>query len=297
MNKNYIPKCFLCVNKDDEKRMVHSTKMKGKCFVKKEHNDTHTEVIKEIDLRMIHEEGKRQFANMSEQFKEHYYTKHLSVPKMQNMMNYLIGLRNGKITKQQLEHCEYWDVFPCSNQMKFTSVFYDPTTDEIYRIDQPLIKCQECDVTWKAKNLIPCVDSIKILCKTCKLCRKIFKIRGYLNVNNEKVTYQSKPERAFLDWCEDHDIVARNGPQLPYTFGDKQKTYHVDFEIPEIGYMIEVKDDHCWHKEQVKSGKWAAKMQGVHKAIDDGLYKKYLLLTPQTKSNCLKEILSRISKI
>ena len=47
-------------------------------------------------------------------------------------------------------------------------------------------------------------------------------------------------------------------------FFDKIIKYIVDFYIPCINTLIELKDDHCWHLEQIKNGIWKAKMDKVN---------------------------------
>jgi hypothetical protein len=71
--------------------------------------------------------------------------------------------------------------------------------------------------------------------------------------------WQSIPERRFIDWCEEHNINISNGPKIPYTFNNNEHIYRVDFELPDLKQLIEIKDNHCWHKEQVKSGKFESK--------------------------------------
>jgi len=35
--------------------------------------------------------------------------------------------------------------------------------------------------------------------------------------------------------------------------------YHVDFYIPDKKLLIEIKDNHIWHKREIDSGKWHMK--------------------------------------
>lgn len=43
----------------------------------------------------------------------------------------------------------------------------------------------------------------------------------------------------------------------------KIKTYRVDFEIPKLNWLVEIKDDHIWHKNQIKSGLWSEKEKNI----------------------------------
>ena len=44
------------------------------------------------------------------------------------------------------------------------------------------------------------------------------------------------------------------------------------FAIPKLKLLIEIKDNHIWHKEQVQSGKWEEKVNGVEKFLQNNSY-------------------------
>ena len=50
-----------------------------------------------------------------------------------------------------------------------------------------------------------------------------------------------------------------NGPKVKYFFDGKERTYSIDFELPKQHKLIEIKDNHIWHKKQVESGRWQKK--------------------------------------
>ena len=62
----------------------------------------------------------------------------------------------------------------------------------------------------------------------------------------------------------------------------KIHTYKIDFAIPKLKLLIEIKDNHIWHKEQVQSGKWDEKVNGVEKFLQNNstygnvIYEKYI---------------------
>ena len=292
LNSRNPAMCYTCRNLDETKRNEHSKWMTGK-DIRKYHPNTCCKVT----IEEIHQQAVNAFDTLSELERSNYYKTHLSQKQMAKVLPHVLSLHNGNITSERLRRSQYWDIYPTNNQMRFSPVFYDPECNEIIRILQPVMKCEQCDVPWRCKNMKPFVSSERILCPTCKLCRRTFKIRNTLNQNGDKVMYQSKPELAFIEWCRQHNILVVNGPNVPYVFQDKVRTYRVDFYLPDIQYLVEVKDDHCWHKSQVESGQWDCKVNAVAHCIQQGYYNKYLLLTPKTKKNCLQEILARISKI
>jgi hypothetical protein len=114
-------------------------------------------------------------------------------------------------------------------------------------------------------------------------------IRHTKNIINEKILYQSKLELKFIDWCNTNQLIIKNGPSLKYNFNGKDRIYKVDFRLNNV--LIETKDDHIWHQNDLKSGKWAAKIAAVENEIkNNNLYKKYYVLKPQNWNELIKKI-------
>jgi hypothetical protein len=100
--------------------------------------------------------------------------------------------------------------------------------------------------------------------------------------------YQSKLEMKFINLCESLNIVINNGPNIKYNFENKERIYRVDFILKDL--LIEIKDDHIWHKNELESGKFNAKMNAVKKYITDNNLKKYYLINPNNWNQITKEI-------
>jgi len=63
---------------------------------------------------------------------------------------------------------------------------------------------------------------------------------------------------------------------------NKNCTYKVDFAIPKIKTLIEIKDNHIWHREQVSSGKWGEKIKGVDNyIITSSMYSNFKVIFPK----------------
>jgi hypothetical protein len=103
------------------------------------------------------------------------------------------------------------------------------------------------------------------------------------NINNKIIMYQSKLELKFIEWCNSNNIIVNNGPSVEYIFNEKMHKYRVDFQINEL--LIEIKDFHIWHKNQVLSGKWDAKMEAIKK-----MGVKYYFITPNNWNVILNEL-------
>jgi hypothetical protein len=60
--------------------------------------------------------------------------------------------------------------------------------------------------------------------------------------------------------------------------------------------LIEIKDNHIWYRNDIKSGKHEAKLSAVRAAIEKGDYKEYYLITPDIWVNTLKTIKARLAE-
>ena len=99
-------------------------------------------------------------------------------------------------------------------------------------------------------------DIVEVTSKTCDL-RNLQKTRELL--------LDTKPDVVI-------DAAAKVGGILA------NSTEPVDFMIN--NYLIEIKDNHIWHKNDIKSGKWQAKELAVNILVKNGEYKDFLFITP-----------------
>ena len=139
---------------------------------------------------------------------------------------------------------------------------YDKNKDLLLPFKNITYKCENCDKPFLSNTSRlpkPKLNNYKILCRECSLCNKIFKIRNILNICNNKIVYQSKQELDLINFCNKNNILIENVPKLKYYFENKTRTYSVDFFIPSLKILIELKDYHIWHKNEVIYGKWACK--------------------------------------
>ena len=233
-----------------------------------------------LSLREQKTESDVLFDEYDDDFKDTYYSYHLTDEDYKRVSKNIISLQNGKY---KIEDLEYWAVFKTNNQMLFSSVFYDKANDLIIKANQPILRCENCGNDWRAKTLEKFKNCHKILCSSCTLCNKTFKIRTTKNCVNDSILYQSKLELNFINWCNNNSIIVKNGPTIPYVFQGIERKYKVDFRINDL--LIEIKDNH-----DIKSGKNDAKINAVKEAIEKGIYKEYYLITPDVWVNTLKTI-------
>lgn len=149
--------------------------------------------------------------------------------------------------------------------------------------------------TWRAKSIEGFKNDYKILCKDCKLCNRTFKLRPIQNSAKETIMYQSKLEKKFVEWCNDRNIVVHNGPSIPYVFNDKSRTYRVDYQIADV--IIEIKDFHIWHRNQIESGLWQTKLDAVNQYISENTnINKYFFITPGNWNQMCKELVGYLER-
>jgi hypothetical protein len=264
---------------------------KSRCFQCNVTSLNHNSSTSIKSYQELYEMSKQEFECYPDQYKNSYMLSHLSENDYDRIKSKIISFGNGKYTN--LEEYEYWSIYKVNNQMKFSYVLYDRINDTIFKPHQPIMKCDNCEKTWRCKSLETFKNCYKILCPDCKLCNRTFKIRPIKNNNNEIIMYQSKLELKFIEWCASNNITVRNGPNIDYVYNNKKHNYRVDFEIECSGgaILIEIKDFHIWHKNQVESRLWNEKMIAVDKYImEETKYRKYYFITPNNWKQKLKEL-------
>jgi hypothetical protein len=276
---NISVRCDDCKNSEEKKRENQSLMMKNNKIAT---SSNEKEIIKKeleiiIDFIKNKEISLKLFNDQDDNFKNAYFLKHLTHTEFEKISKNLISLENGKYTDKST--FEFWPVYMSNNQMLFSSVLYDKINKTIFRPNQPILKCDNCDNNWRAKSLNKFKNDIKIYCKDCSLVSKTFNLKPFKNINNEKILYQSKLELKFIKFCNDNNIKVNNGPSIKYIFNDKERTYKVDFQIDEN--LIEIKDEHIWHKNEISSGKWVAKENAAKKYIEDNKLKEFIFITPK----------------
>jgi len=226
------------------------------------------------------------FNKMDEEYKSKYFAFHLTQEDYARLLPRIQSFQNGKIT--DFANIEYWPVYNSLNQMNFTHIMYNRQTQTVFKPHQPILKCDNCQSTWRAKSLEVYKNHLQVNCRTCSLTNTIFRIRTTNNNLNELITYQSKLELKFIKWCNTNGITVRNGPVLPYEFNGKQSSYRVDFMVGRI--LVEIKDNHIWHKNQLANGKWQAKESKASSEVALGHYDDFMLIDPKNWLASLKTL-------
>lgn len=278
LNKQNNGTCKYCRNKNDKKRAEQSKYMK---------NRYKNNVIRKEKICIG-----RTFDDMSKSFKDKYTQKHLSETEFNAIKNKIITINGVKI---HWDKCVYVFARKVNNQTAFNPYLYNTVTKSYIKPIYILWKCEVCDNNFTNRDLYVQKKSKKILCRECKMCNKVFKIKETHNIHNTKILWQSKLELQFITWCNAQNIVIENGPVLSYYFDKKNRRYKLDFQLPDIGMLIEIKDNHCWHKQQVKNGKWNAKETVANQFVKNSdIYDSFDLVFPKDFKYIKDKIIDKI---
>lgn len=241
----------------------------------------------------FHQKSLEEFEKCNDVYKASYLLSHLTEEDFERIRSKIISFGNGKYT--DFDNYEFWSIYRVANQMRYSSVIYDKKNDCIFKMDQPIVKCDNCLKPWRAKTLEGFKNDYKILCKDCKLCNRTFKLRPIENISSETIMYQSKLEKKFVEWCNEKGLLVRNGPSIPYVFEEKSRVYRVDFQIADV--IIEIKDFHIWHRNQIESGLWQTKIDAVNNYISEHAnIEKYFFITPGNWNQMIKELVGYLGK-
>lgn len=268
--------CRFCKEQVEEKRKKQSQ------YITKSFKDFNKIISTKIKKNKISnndliEISNKNFENESENFKNVYFSKHLTKNEYENMKSHIYsvnGVRN-------IENLSYYEHIKNNNQMKYSSYLYDNTNNIFINMNNIKYTCENCDEIFNTtRKPIERIGNYKCLCKRCSFSNRTFKIKQTINCINDKILYQSNPELKLINFCNKMNIIIKNGPKVKYFFNNKTRTYFIDYYIPNKKIIIEIKDNHIWHKNQIDSGQWKIKEETAKKyAKDNGL--KYKLIFTQ----------------
>ena len=225
-----------------------------------------------------------QFNNLDDDFKDNYFKSHLTDIEYDRLKKNMKSFNN----HTDINNYEYWPIYKADNQMIFTSVIYDKVNNTIFKPHQPIIICDDCGNESKETDIVKFKNNVNIICKDCS-CTKVAKMKIIKNINKEVILYQSKLELKFITWCNNNGIILYNGPKVEYVFNEKSRIYRVDFRINNI--LIEIKDNHIWHQNDVKSGKWLSKENAVKKLVKNNIYEDFYFINPSNWDSMVKKLI------
>lgn len=292
-----ITMCNTCKNQDASKiqqqasiMKKHASKIrKGECLSACRSSKPSVNCIKsklEADICL--------FMSMDEEFKDQYFRRHLDSEEFNRIKEKIISFQNEKFVWS--DNFEYFPSVSVANQSRFCPYFYDKQRDVIEKPIYIKFRCDGCHTHFVNKDLHTQKNKYKIFCQDCGFCNNTLKIRHTKNAKGNIICYQSKYELKFIQFCNDHGINIGNGPRLQYCMNGKELIYKVDFYIDSLKLLIELKDNHHWHKKQVESGKWKAK-EDVAKQYAFEKNLRYVVIFPYNYVKFCKDVLSMLEKV
>lgn len=287
-----ITGCDACKNREMTKCNTHREFMKQNAtallsgsYIKEETVKVKTFTVnKHLDKSLVDWEQE------DEDFKEKYFMYHLTQSDFERFRTKIVSINNDKF--RNISEWDYFPTYRIYNQSRYTPMLVHKTDKTIEKPLYLKFKCDNCDDIFIHRDMEIIKNQYKLLCKNCSFTNKIFCLRKYTCKNGTTLMWQSIPERRFIDWCEDHHIIIKNGPNIEYTFNGHAHIYRVDFELPQYNILIEMKDNHCWHKQQVESGKFGAKETAANEWCTKHNY-TYHVVFPKTLQKMKDSILEK----
>lgn len=281
---NKIFKCNKCKEQDETKKTNHSQTLQliklGEIKTKKSISLLKPEST--ILQKIV--ESEQQFQMMDDVFKDAYFKKHLTFEEFELLRPKIVSFGNYKFS---IENFRYIPAFNCSNGTLYAPRVFDSNTDLLEKIDYIEYKCDSCQNNFINRDLYIQKGRFNVFCRECLFVRDIFKLRITKNCIDDNILYQSLLELKFIKACNELNIPIYNGPVIPYTWNDSPRRYRVDFMIPELHILIEIKDDHIWHNQQIENGKWDAKVAAAKSFLDQVQFKEYIIIFPKTFNHYL----------
>lgn len=296
INKN-IRNCKICKEHEQVKKSNHSAILKNYYYNIKNDIQLKQDKIK-VKLLDKLDNDKRAFDSYDTEFKENYFRRNMDIQEFEYIRKKIISIQNKKF--YMTSDFIYYPCVSISNQTRFLPYLYSKINNNIEKIVNIEFKCENCGNLFISKDLHSHKNRIKALCKDCNLTNNIYKIRTFKNLSNETICYQSKFELKFIRYCNENKIFLINGPKILYNMANsnKQHSYRVDFAIPKLKLLIEIKDNHIWHRDQINSGKWDQKLAGVNIFLENKheyknvIYEKYIIIFPKNYVSECKNIIN-----
>lgn len=197
------------------------------------------------------------FDSENEYFKQDYFRRNLTEEEFNDIKDLIYSV-NGIVVKGK--KVDFLIAEPCHNSKKYS---------QCIKVDGKIIKLKDINlICGKCGNIFHITRQLKehykngkFYCKSCIFTNFTFSTKKH----EIGVTYQSNEELKFINLCLEHGIRIENGFKIPYFFNGKLHIYNTDFFLPDLKLIIEIKDNHIWHKKQIESGKWGKKEESALK--------------------------------
>lgn len=201
------------------------------------------------------------FNSETEDFKNEYFSRNLTQEEFDNIKQHLYSI-NGVVVEGK--NFELLISEPSFNAKRYRQMI--KVDNSIIPFKDIWLKCRNCGKVYHITRMIKekvLADSFE--CKFCAFNNKIFAIKHM----EDGLFYQSNLEYNFIQKCKKRGINILNGPIIKYWNNNSYHFYTTDFFLPEYNIVIEIKDNHVWHKKQIENGIWKTKEENAVKYCQD----------------------------
>jgi len=279
--------CNLCKNKDKDKIEKQIEFMKENAHKIINGIKFKEEKIKKTINDMIINSCNN-WENESDEYKTKYELIYITDNEFTLIKDKIKSINNDMIILN--DDWKYMYNYICHNQQKYNPVFINIKNNCVVKPYYIKFNCENCGEDFITKDISTHKNRIKILCKNCSFCNRVFKIKIATILGN-KIKYNSNYEKRFIDWCSDNNLKIKNGPVIEYIWKDKKHKYYVDFEIIDKNIILEFKDNHIWHQQQTENGKFDQKNKYTNEWCKKNNY-IFKIIFPKNLSDIKKQILS-----
>jgi hypothetical protein len=247
-------------------------------------------VVVHVTPQQLIKQSTDEFQEMDDDFKDAYFRKYLSCEEFERIRTKIISFQHDKLV--DIDEYNYVPTLKINNQYHFYPHMYHPKRDCFEKACYIKYKCDNCNTVFENKTLEVQKNRFKVLCKDCSFTNNTFKIRPTHNCMGQRVCYQSQFELKLIKYCNENNIHINNGPDIQYIWNGGRHKYRCDFYISSQKLLVEIKDNHVWHKNQVANGKWGAKEQAAKEFVvmNPDLYKEFVIIYPKTYMNFIKKL-------
>lgn len=216
------------------------------------------------------------FHSETEEYKNDFYRNNLTESEFEKCIKYIYSINDIEIEGKNVIFLEHENGVNGKKYRQMVNIDGIKTPFKNIKL-----KCPLCGEIFSISR--PIKDRVlknNFDCKGCFLNNKTFSIKKY----RDGLTYQSNEELDFIKRCDNNKIKIEDGQILTYKFKGKTHRYKTDFFLPELKEVIEIKDNHIWHRKQIESGKWQAKENAAKVFCEENGY-SYILLFPNDIDN------------
>ena len=232
-------------------------------------------------------EDAQEFESMPGDFKDKYFKKNLVEEEFERFRPWILSMQKGRISS--FGGYKYIQA-ACMNEGRhnFAPYLYDTSRDVVEKICDIKLRCEQCGDVFVSKDFKRHKGRSRMLCLLCTANLPFcIKDKPHENLEGVNVSYKTRYEAKFLRFCNKHNMVVVNGPEVVYNYVTPEKeyefTYRIPFFIKKLGLLVDVKDNHAWRREEDDNPEKTVCRKAVIQNLiveNPDMFKEYVVLYP-----------------